>query len=106
MDIVKIAQQIKSLHDPERTFIVGIDGLGGAGKSTVSEQLHKLLSKENYNVTLLHIDDFIHPKAIRYNNNYAQWKCYFNLQWRYDYLINEIITPIKNGADLKANIAV
>lgn len=104
MDIVNIAEQIKSLHDPECTFIVGIDGLGGAGKSTVSEQLHELLSKEDYNVVLLHIDDFIHQKAVRYNDDYPEWECYYYLQWRYDYLINEVIKPIKQGARLNAEI--
>lgn len=104
MEILKIAEQIKKLYNPDRTLIVGIDGLGGAGKSTVSEELHRLLSKENYNITLLHIDDFIHPQKIRYNNNYAEWECYYNLQWRYDYLVNEVVNPIKCGTDFKAKV--
>lgn len=104
MRIIEIAEQIKNLHNPSRTLIVGIDGLGGAGKSTISEELYKHLSEENYNVTLLHIDDFIHPRAVRYNDNYAEWECYYNLQWRYDYLMNEIITPLKNSVDFKASI--
>lgn len=97
MEAAKIHEQIKKLHDPKRTVIVGIDGLGGAGKSTVSEELYRLLGEENYSVTILHIDDFIHPKAVRYNDSYAEWECYYNLQWRYDYLINEVIMPIKRG---------
>lgn len=99
MKTVRIAEKIKNLHNPNRTFIVGIDGLGGAGKSTISEELYELLSEENYNVALLHIDDFIHPRAVRYNDNYAEWECYYNIQWRYDYLINEIINPIRNGTE-------
>lgn len=99
MDISKVAKQIKRLHNSNRTLIVGIDGLGGAGKSTFSEKLYKMLNDENYNTVLFHIDDFIHPRAVRYNDNYTEWECYYNLQWRYDYFVNEIITPIKNGAD-------
>lgn len=97
MEAAKIHEQIKKLHDPNRTVIVGIDGLGGAGKSTVSEELYRLLGEENYSVSVLHIDDFIHPKAVRYNDSYAEWECYYDLQWRYDYLINEVIMPIKRG---------
>ena len=104
METIKIAEQIKKLHNPNRTVIVGIDGLGGAGKSTVSEELYRLLSEENYRVTILHIDDFIHPKAVRYNDSYAEWECYYNLQWRYDYLINEVIMPIKRGGDFNSKI--
>lgn len=104
MDAVKIAEQIKAIHDPTRTIIVGIDGLGGAGKSTFSEVLYKLLNAGNYFVTLLHIDDFIHPRAVRYNANYPEWECYYTLQWRYDYLLSKVIAPIRNGSDLKCEV--
>lgn len=104
MDLTKIAEKIKHLHRVERTLIIGIDGLGGAGKSTISEKLHNLLVSDNFNVTLLHIDDFIHPRAVRYNNNYAEWKCYYNLQWRYDYLTNKVIKPIRNNTDFNEKI--
>lgn len=104
METVKIAEQIKNLYNPSRTLIVGIDGLGGAGKSTISEEIYKLLSEENYNITLFHIDDFIHPRAVRYNDNYAEWECYYDLQWNYDYLMNEVVNPIKNGADFNAKV--
>ena len=99
MEIVKIAEQIKKLYNTNRTLIVGIDG-----KSTVSKELHRKLSKEKYKITLLHIDDFIHPRAIRYNKNYAEWECYYNLQWRYDYLVNEVVNPMKCGSDFKAKV--
>lgn len=104
MEIIKITRQIKNLYNPNRTIIVGIDGLGGAGKSTISEELYKLLSEENYNIALLHIDDFIHPRAVRYNDSYNEWECYYNLQWRYDYLMNEVVNPIKKGADFNAKV--
>lgn len=40
MELKEIAERIKNIYDPGRTVIVGIDGLGGAGKSTVSESLY------------------------------------------------------------------
>lgn len=104
MNTLSIINAIKEKHDPKRTLIVGIDGLGGAGKSTISESLLELLSEENYSVTLLHIDDFIHPRSVRYNENYPEWECYYNLQWRYDYLKNAVIEPIKSGADYICDI--
>lgn len=97
MDTVFIADSIKELCTNNRTVIVGIDGLGGAGKSTISEELLSLLQSDGHHVSLLHIDDFIHPKSVRYNDDFAPWECYYNLQWRYDYLINEIILPLKKG---------
>ncbi len=90
-------QKVREAYTPDRTTIIGIDGLGGAGKSTISEALKCFLETENCPVTLLHIDDFIHTRAIRYNDDYAEWECYYYLQWRYDYLINEVIQPLKHG---------
>lgn len=104
MDIELIEGQIKKIYNQSATLIVGIDGLGGAGKSTVSEELYKSLEQQNYNIILFHIDDFIHPKAVRYDDNYSEWECYYNIQWRYDYLIDEIIMPIKNGMEFDTEV--
>ncbi len=104
MDISKLLTEIHNLCDSGRTAIIGIDGLGGAGKSTVSDILKTQLTDSGYNVTLLHIDDFIHPRNVRYNSDYAEWECYYNLQWRYDYLINEVLKPVRSGADVIKDI--
>jgi len=95
MNIAEIAERIKERYTEGKTLIVGIDGLGGAGKSTVSQKLCGELRKD-YNVTVLHIDDFIHRREVRYNDSFPQWECYYNLQWRYDYL-KDIIIPIRKG---------
>lgn len=104
MEAGKIAAQIQKWYQPNRTLIVGIDGLGGSGKSTLSESLYQLLSEEHYNIVVLHIDDFIHPRAIRYDQGYAAWECYYYRQWRYDYLIGEIVKPIRQGNPLRKEI--
>ncbi len=100
MESAKIYEQIKKKYDIMcgETLIVGIDGLGGAGKSTVSEALRKMFREEDIFVTVLHIDDFIHPKTVRYNDKYAEWECYYNLQWRYDYLLKDVAEPIRRGS--------
>ncbi len=96
MDLTKIMGQIRTAYDKTSTTIIGIDGLGGAGKSTISEELLRQYGRE-FHIVVLHIDDFIHPKAVRYHDGYAEWKCYYDLQWRYDYLLHEIIQPVKRG---------
>lgn len=78
-------------------YVIGIDGLGGAGKSTIVNSLKVQLQKEKYHTYVLHIDDFIHPKHIRYDESKEEWDCYYNIQWRYDYLVKEILSPVKRG---------
>lgn len=46
---------------------------------------------------VIHLDDFIFPKAQRYQVEFPQWYYYYYLQWRYDYLINQVPAPLKQG---------
>lgn len=104
MDIRHIADRILSVRSTERTTIIGIDGLGGAGKSTISQSISDLLKGERLSVIVLHIDDFIHTRSVRYNGDYEEWECYYKLQWRYDYLLDEIIFPIKKGNSITKKV--
>lgn len=97
--MLDVINGIKNIVSDKRTIFVGLDGLGGAGKSTVSEEMQRILKNEEYNVFILHIDDFIHKRAVRYNDNYKEWECYYNLQWRYDYLLESVINPLKSGKE-------
>jgi len=76
--------------------LIGIDGLGGSGKSTLALKLQKELK----NVMCFHLDDFIHPRSIRYDEKIAEWEAYYYKQWRYMYLINTILLPLKNGLSI------
>lgn len=92
-----LLSKLKNEDISKRIYTVGIDGLGGAGKSTIVNSLKLQLQNEDYHPYVLHIDDFIHPKHIRYDQSKEDWYCYYNIQWRYDYLVEEILSPIKNG---------
>ncbi len=77
--------------------LIGIDGLGGSGKTTYADKLWKGLEDS----IIFHLDDFIHTKKVRYNENYEEWYCYYQLQWRYDYLIQKLLQPLKSGFDVR-----
>lgn len=96
-EIESLIDELITKYNSKKVYVVGIDGLGGAGKSTVSNILKLELENKGYKCYVLHIDDFIHNKHIRYNASKEEWYCYYNIQWRYDYLVKEILLPIKNG---------
>ena len=96
LEITDIYEHIINSINNNATPIIGIDGLGGAGKSTISEKLCQIFEENDYHTVLLHIDDFIHVREVRYNDEYPDWKCYYDLQWRYDYFL-DVINEIKNS---------
>lgn len=81
---------------PINSFILGIDGGSGSGKTTYALTLQQQLEGS----MIFHLDDFIQKKNDRYNEDYEEWYCYYHLQWRYDYLIRKLLQPLKNGYSL------
>jgi len=101
-----LLDQILIKYSPQKILVVGIDGLGGSGKSTIVNSLKQLLQNNNYKTVVLHIDDFINKRDIRYNISNEEWYCYYNIQWRYDYLIKEILYPIKESTEIDKQIEI
>ena len=100
MSAETIVKELKKRYTKGKTLLVGIDGLGGAGKSTVADDVRRLLDAEGINTSVFHIDDFIHPKAVRYNDDYPQWEQYYYLQWRYDYFLSAVAKPVRDGREV------
>jgi len=80
----------------ERPFIVAIDGLGGAGKSTVANKLAEEL-QSICTVELIHIDNHIVESNKRYNTGHSEWYEYYYLQWDVELLKNNMLLPLHNN---------
>ena len=93
----KILSALLKLSAAKDITVCGIDGLGGAGKSTIAETIRAALEAQGIHTVLLHIDDFIHPRAVRYNDAVPAWQCYYDLQWRYDYFA-EVLRAARSGS--------
>ncbi|MER2090994.1 MAG: AAA family ATPase [Sporosarcina sp.] len=90
------------IRQTDQSYIIGIDGGGGSGKTTYARTLQRQLQGS----ILFELDDFIHMEKIRYNDNYEEWYCYYYLQWRYGYLVEKILQPLKNGLDINEKIEI
>jgi uridine kinase len=104
MEIVKLTRtllsQYKSRKSPDRPFILGIDGLGGSGKTTLALQLKNKLKASNCENVILHIDDYIVERENRYQTGNEEWYEYYYLQWDVDLIQAELFKKLHSNISL------
>lgn len=92
--IDEIINKFHSRTNKNRAYIVGIDGLSGAGKTTLVNQLK---FEKEYDITIIHIDNHIVEKDKRYNTGVEEWYEYYYLQWDIEMLTENLFKQIHDG---------
>lgn len=92
----KILLQFSTRTYKNRPLIVAIDGLSGAGKTTLVKKIEQELNINN-KVVILHIDDHIVKKNKRYQTGYEEWYEYYYLQWDIKLLTTKLFEVLKNS---------
>lgn len=77
-------------HLEDRPFIVAMDGLSGAGKTTLVNHLKNNLN----NSVIIHIDDHIVEREKRYETGQEEWFEYYQLQWNTKYLSEHLFEAL------------
>ncbi|QOV12797.1 kinase [Viridibacillus arvi] len=107
MDIKELAEKIllqfATRTFKERPLIVAIDGLSGAGKTTLVKKLEQELNNNNSSVVIIHIDDHIEKKHKRYETGHEEWYEYYYLQWDIKMLTTSLFEGLKSN---KKNITL
>lgn len=88
--------QYKGRACKKRPLIVAIDGLGGAGKTTLVKNIKNEL-KSKCAVSVIHIDDHIVERDKRYNTGYSEWFEYYYLQWDIEKIRDDLLKKIHNN---------
>ncbi|WP_096438777.1 kinase [Alteribacter populi] len=77
----KLYFQFSTRSIKDRPLIVGIDGLSGAGKTTLVKKIEQELNDNNCEVVTFHLDDHIVERNKRYQTGHEEWYEYYYLQW-------------------------
>lgn len=100
MDIKDISSQLLKHHQlftqTKRPFIVGIDGLGGAGKTIYASEIYHYIS-QRVPISVIHLDDHIVQRNKRYNTGHPEWYEYYYLQWDIERLTKELFSRLHNN---------
>ena len=100
----EVIKNIENLITKDEIKVVAIDGPGGAGKTTLAKELKDRLEDQGHKCVVLHIDDFITPRSVRYNDSFEEWYCHYVFQWRYNYLVEKILKPAKLNEEINTEI--
>ena len=80
-----LLKKVKNIQRKHKTLLIGIDGVGGAGKTTLAEYLKENLA----GVSIVQLDDFYSPELNRANRNQV---------------LEQVLLPLENNAEAKYQI--
>jgi uridine kinase len=92
----RMADAVASLH-PDRIIRVAIDGVDGAGKTTLADALAPLVSGKGRPVIRASVDDFHNPRAIRYARGKYSPDGFFLDSHDYEAFRNLLLDPLGPG---------
>jgi uridine kinase len=92
----RLAATIAGLHS-ERIARVAIDGVDGAGKTTLADALAPLVAARGRPAIRASVDDFHHPRAVRYAQGRYSPDGYYLDSYDYDTFRALLLDPLSPG---------
>ena len=88
--LIKAISTALTNYKDTKPFIIAIDGLSGAGKTTISKKITNTFA----NSITFHIDDYIVTRKHRYHTGIEPWKEYYFLQWDVETLKHDLFRKL------------
>lgn len=95
----KLLFQFSTRSNKNRPLIVGIDGLSGAGKTTLAKKIEQEIINNNCQVVTFHLDDHIVERNKRYKTVHDEWYEYYYLQWDVKSLTTNLFEQLHNSCN-------
>lgn len=100
----KILEEIQE-KPKDKTFVVGISGIDISGKTKFTEAFEKFLISEGYKTQTINLDDFHHPKKIRYSGE-NQAENYYNRSFDIKTIVEKLLIPIHQKSNLSIRLSL
>jgi len=91
-----LAAAIVELH-PARIVRVAIDGVDGAGKTTLADALAPMVAEQGRPAIRASVDDFHHPRGLRYARGRHSPDGYYLDSYDYDSFRKQLLDPLSAG---------
>lgn len=91
--LAALESSIQELRAADAPFLVGINGINAAGKTTFADAFRDRLTAAGHAVEVLRTDDFHHPRSYRYATGH-DGPAFFERYIDFDRLVREVLTPI------------
>ena len=92
----RLAAAIVELH-PARIVRVAIDGVDGAGKTTLADALAPLVAEQGRPAIRASVDDFHHPRTLRYARGRYSPDGFYLDSYDYDAFRKLLLDPVSAG---------
>jgi HAD superfamily hydrolase (TIGR01549 family) len=89
----------------DRAFVIGINGIDGAGKTKFAESLEKFLISRGHETQSIHLDDFHNPRAIRYASE-NQIENYYNRSFNISLIMEKLLAPLHQKSTFSTRLTL
>lgn len=103
--LAQLAEQVVALK-PDPVLRVAIDGVDGAGKTTLADELAVVLCEQGKAVIRASVDGFHRPRAERYRQGQDSPQGFFEDSYDYAQLLSQLLVPLSRGGNLRYRPAV
>jgi uridine kinase len=93
--VVSIVELVMRRQDARSTTLVGVDGLGGAGKTSLATSVATELSSGGRRVDVVHFDDFYLPSSLRTREAGVEKPIGGDFDWQR--LRDDVLIPLREG---------
>jgi uridine kinase len=100
-----ILNEVTKRKQKDKAFVIGINGIDGAGKTKFAESFEKFLISRGYETQSIHLDDFHNPRAFRYAGE-NQIENYYNRSFNINLVVEKLLAPLNQNHNFSTRLMV